>query len=138
MRTAKLPNGLKIQFPDSMSDEEMDALVEKYIQSSEVSTQKYLLNNEALESMLQISAKVSVALEAMITVMAASTEQQGKIADILKEIAKDERTEGLQKTMDALNKASYSILVELKNINKQNNEANSIRSAAVKLIKEKE
>lgn len=116
MKIAKLPNGLKIQFPDNFSDEDMDDLVQKYITSTEASVQKYLLNEEALQGIVKIGETMAQALEGFNKLMVENQKQQSAMVEKLDEVLKGmvaAKPEKLQKSIDVLANTNHAAFTKV-------------------------
>lgn len=112
MRVAKLPNGVRIQFPDDVSDEDMDALVQKYLASTEGQVQKYLLNEEALSSMLTMTASVEKALDSLNTSLEEMQKAQNTIIDKFEDVLKASVSGGqdVKKALDVMTKTNFTAM----------------------------
>lgn len=116
MRIAKLPNGIKVQFPDSITDEDMDSMVQKYISTTEANVQKYLLNEEALQGIIKVSQTMSDALVGLNKLIATNQTQQtamiNKLDEILK-VAAAVKVNKLQKSIDVLANTSHAAFTKI-------------------------
>ena len=108
MKKAKLPNGIIMHFPESISQEEMDATVKDYIRNKDSGVQKYLLNNEAMESMIALSKGILQAVDKLNKLMIESQQRQEKMVSNLNDAVKS-LADAVGKDADADGKLKKSI-----------------------------
>lgn len=116
MRIAKLPNGVEIKFPNSLTDEEMDAIVQKYISTTEANVQKYLLNEEALQGIITVSETMAAALTSLNKLITSNQQQQtamiAKMDDVLKAVTAN-KSDKLQKAIDVMTNTNNAAFTKI-------------------------
>lgn len=134
MRVAILPDGITLNFPDDISDVEMDAAVQRYLSST-----------EAVQGISKIADVLSAAIDTLKTLVKTTQEQQATALKAIDAAAKQiaealepQDNSKLQTAVESLVKTGYDMLATVNVVARQNARANDLREEAVNMLKAEE